>query len=78
MKTLKKKSGNPKVKDLLKRLSRKPSSDMNAKEYEAMLDKQVAAGSLTKEEKQKLVDNFKVNSDIDKAYPDVFNLLNKR
>lgn len=66
------------MKGLLKRLSRKPSADMNAKEYEAMLDKQVADGNLTKEEKKKLLDNFKVSSDIDKAYPDVFNLLNKK
>jgi len=78
MRVLKNKSGDPSVKDLLKRLSRKPSADMNAKEYEAMLDKQVADGSLTKEEKKKLVDNFKVSSDIDKAYTDVFNLLNKK
>jgi|DEB0MinimDraft_6_1074348.scaffolds.fasta_scaffold23166_2 hypothetical protein len=78
MRVLKNKSGDPNVKDLLKRLSRKPSADMNAKEYEAMLDKQVADGKITKEEKKKLVDKFKVGSGIDKAYPDVFNLLNKK
>ena len=77
MKTLKKKSGDPNVKNLLKRLERKPSSGMNAKEYEAMLNKQVASGKLTKEKKRKLLDKFKVGSDIDKAYPDTFNLLNK-
>lgn len=77
MKTLKKKSGDPNVKDLLKRLDKEPSSGMNAKQYEAMLNKQVASGKISKEEKEKLLNKFKVSNDIDKAYPDVFNLLNK-
>ena len=78
MKTLKNKSGDPKVRGLLKRLDKKPSAGMNAKQYETMLNKQVASGKISKEEKEKLLNKFKVSNDIDKAYPDTFNLLNKR
>jgi len=77
MKTLKNKSGDPSVKGLLKRLEKKPSSGMNAKQYEAMLNKQVDSGKISKEEKKRLLNKFKVSNDIDKAYPDTFNLLNK-
>jgi len=77
MKTLKKKSGDPRVRGLLKRLDKKPSSGMNAKQYEAMLNNQVASGKISKEEKEELLNKFKVSSDIDKAYPDTFNLLNR-
>lgn len=78
MKMLKNKSGDPKVKGLLNRLEKKPSHGVNAKQYEAMLDKQVASGKISKEEKERLLNKFKVSNDIDKAYPDVFNLLNKK
>ena len=59
MKTLKNKSGDPKVKGLLKRLDRSPSRDMTYKQYRDMLGKQLAEGKISHKERNELEDKFR-------------------
>lgn len=59
MKALKKKSGGPNVKGLLKRLERSPSKDMTYKQYRDMLGKQLVDGKISHKERNELLDKFR-------------------
>ena len=60
MKTLKNKSGDPKVKGLLKRLDRSPSKGMTYEQYRDMLGKQLVDGKISHKKRNELLDNFRV------------------